>query len=77
MNPSATAPASSSSSSSSWLAGLVRGRSIKSAAGSGNGASSIPAASDGLGLGSRKNQLRGVLFKYGPKPVQMISRFGF
>nr|XP_010907332.1 UPF0613 protein PB24D3.06c [Elaeis guineensis] len=71
MNPSATVPASSS-----WLAGLVRGRSIKSAAGSGNGASSIPADSEGLGLGSRKNQLRGVLFKYGPKPVQVAFKTG-
>ncbi|XP_008790967.1 UPF0613 protein PB24D3.06c-like isoform X2 [Phoenix dactylifera] len=74
MNPSATVPASSSSS--SWLAGLVGGRSLKSAAGSGSGTSSIPAGSDGLGLGSRKNQLRGVLFKYGPKPVQVAFKTG-
>lgn len=75
MNPSVTAPTTaSSSSSSSWLAGLVRGRSLNSAAGSGGGASSIPAAADGLGSGSRKNQLRGVLFKYGPNSVQVKKK---
>ncbi|XP_008786931.2 UPF0613 protein PB24D3.06c-like [Phoenix dactylifera] len=79
MNPSVTAPAassSSSSSSSSWLAGLVRSGSLKSAAVSGGGASSIPAAANGLGPGSRKNQLHGVLFKYGPKPVQVAFKTG-
>ncbi|URE22301.1 hypothetical protein MUK42_32815 [Musa troglodytarum] len=70
MDPSVTSPSfSSSASSSSWFAGIVRGRSIKS--GSGGGAPSIPVSTDGVGPGSRKNQLRGALFKYGPKPIQV------
>ncbi|RWW09006.1 hypothetical protein GW17_00027525 [Ensete ventricosum] len=71
MDPPVTSPSfSSSASSSSWFAGIVRGRSIKSS--SGGGAPSIPVSTDGSGPGSRKNQLRGALFKYGPKPIQVF-----
>ncbi|XP_064977256.1 UPF0613 protein PB24D3.06c-like [Musa acuminata AAA Group] len=75
MDPSVTSPSfSSSASSSSWFAGIVRGRSIKSS--SGGGAPSIPVSTDGVGPGSRKNQLRGTLFKYGPKPIQVAFKTG-
>ncbi|RRT57399.1 hypothetical protein B296_00021585 [Ensete ventricosum] len=71
MDPPVTSPSfSSAASSSSWFAGIVRGRSIKS--NSGGGAPSIPVSTDGSGPGSRKNQLRGALFKYGPKPIQVF-----
>ncbi|XP_073009212.1 UPF0613 protein PB24D3.06c [Typha latifolia] len=79
MNPSAAAAAaaassSSSSSSSSWFSGIVRGRSIKSpASGSGGACASF---ADVLGSGSRKNQFRGTLFKYGSKPIQVAFRTG-
>lgn len=64
--------ASAASSSSSWFSGIVRGRSVKTPAGSGSGSISNPsAASEGF-PGSRKNQMRGVLFKYGPKSVQVL-----
>ncbi|KAM0951007.1 putative fusarinine C esterase SidJ, alpha/Beta hydrolase [Dioscorea sansibarensis] len=68
--------ASAASSSSSWFSGIVRGRSMKPSAGSGSGSGSS-AASEGFVLpGSRKNQLRGVLFKYGPKSVQVAFKTG-
>ncbi|KAG0449472.1 hypothetical protein HPP92_027344, partial [Vanilla planifolia] len=74
MNTSATAAASSTSSSSSWLSGIVRGRSIKSSA-AGSGGTAAPLGVD-VGLGYRRNQLPGVLFKYGPKPVQVAFKTG-
>ncbi|XP_039115151.1 UPF0613 protein PB24D3.06c [Dioscorea cayenensis subsp. rotundata] len=68
--------ASAASSSSSWFSGIVRGRSVKTPAGSGSGSISNPsAASEGF-PGSRKNQMRGVLFKYGPKSVQVAFKTG-
>ncbi|KAJ0976096.1 hypothetical protein J5N97_018061 [Dioscorea zingiberensis] len=75
MNPSS---ASAVSSSSSWFSGIVRGRSMKASGGSGSGSgSSTSAAGDGFVLpGSKKNQLRGVLFKYGPKSVQVAFKTG-
>ncbi|WOK95549.1 UPF0613 protein PB24D3.06c [Canna indica] len=73
MDPSATSPSlAASSSSSSWFAGIVRGRSMKSS--SAAGASSIPVSADGVVPGNRKNQLRGSLFKYGPKPIQVAFK---
>ncbi|XP_020584828.1 UPF0613 protein PB24D3.06c isoform X2 [Phalaenopsis equestris] len=76
MNPSTTvAHSSSSSSSSSWFSGIVRGRSTKiPAAGTGGAAVSLPG--DSSSSGHRKNQLPGVLFKYGPKSVQVAFRTG-
>ncbi|XP_027165409.1 UPF0613 protein PB24D3.06c [Coffea eugenioides] len=66
---------SSSSSSSSWLSGIVRGRSgsLKMA-----NNSSAPAAAGGDGGGpiNKKNQLVGVMFKYGPKSIQVAFKTG-
>ncbi|XP_077218918.1 alpha/beta-Hydrolases superfamily protein [Tasmannia lanceolata] len=63
---------SSSSSSSSWFSGIVRGRSGKSGNPNMNN-QSITTASDRAGAG---NQFRCVLFKYGPKPAQVAFRTG-
>ncbi|KAL0921989.1 hypothetical protein M5K25_005945 [Dendrobium thyrsiflorum] len=75
MNPSTAAASSSSSSSSSWFSGIVRGRSTKVATSS-TGGVAAPFAGDAAGTGHRKNQLPGVLFKYGPKSVQVAFRTG-
>ncbi|KAH0465092.1 hypothetical protein IEQ34_005195 [Dendrobium chrysotoxum] len=77
MNPStaAASSSSSSSSSSSWFSGIVRGRSTKGATSS-TGGVAVPFAGDASGTGHRKNQLPGVLFKYGPKSVQVAFRTG-
>ncbi|XP_057992676.1 UPF0613 protein PB24D3.06c-like isoform X4 [Hevea brasiliensis] len=74
-SPSATSVAVASSSSSpsssatSWFSGIVRGRADRSGnlkmagnSGTGDGDSACPIKG--------KNQFRGVLFKYGPKPIQ-------
>ncbi|KAI0518676.1 hypothetical protein KFK09_006112 [Dendrobium nobile] len=75
MNPSTAAASSSSSSSSSWFSGIVRGRSTKVVTSS-TGGVAAPFAGDASGTGHRKNQLPGVLFKYGPKSVQVAFRTG-
>lgn len=75
MNPSlssSSSPTSShSTSAGSWFSGVVRGRSDR--------AGSVKMGSDSASGGSgefsgpvvRKNQFRGALFKYGPKPIQV------
>ncbi|RXH80358.1 hypothetical protein DVH24_041505 [Malus domestica] len=79
MNRSLSASSSSSSpssSSGSWFSGVVRGRSDR--------AGSVKMGADSLSGGSgdnsgpvvRKNQFRGVLFKYGPKPIQVAFKTG-
>lgn len=73
MNLSSSSSASSSSSTGSWFSGVVRGRSDRSG--------SVKMGSDSVSGGSgdfsgsvvRKNQFRGVLFKYGPKPIQVCQ----
>ncbi|KAJ8766298.1 hypothetical protein K2173_022357 [Erythroxylum novogranatense] len=79
MNLSSSSSTSSSSSSStvttSWFSGIVRGRSDRS--------SSLKMANSSAGSGAEnagpikaKNQFRGVLFKYGPKPIQVAFKTG-
>lgn len=75
MNPSVSSSPSSTSSpsSGSWFSGVVRGRSDR--------AGSVKMGSDSVSGGSgdfsgpvvRKNQFRGVLFKYGPKSIQVVE----
>ncbi|XP_050240419.1 uncharacterized protein LOC126689305 isoform X1 [Quercus robur] len=65
---STTSSSSSSSSSTSWFSGIVRGRS-----GSAKMSSNSSAAAgfgDSVSPIVKKNHWRGVLFKYGPKPIQ-------
>uniref|UniRef100_A0A7C9A8C9 Uncharacterized protein n=1 Tax=Opuntia streptacantha TaxID=393608 RepID=A0A7C9A8C9_OPUST len=81
-SPSATtsAPASSSAGGGSWFSGIVRSRSDKnsaprppaaaaSSAGTATGDSSV-------GPVAKKNQFRGVLFRYGSKPGQVAFQTG-
>ncbi|KAL6185853.1 hypothetical protein ACLB2K_041976 [Fragaria x ananassa] len=80
MNPSlssSSSPTSShSTSAGSWFSGVVRGRSDR--------AGSVKMRSDSASGGSgefsgpvvRKNQFRGALFKYGPKPIQVAFKTG-
>ena len=66
---STTSSSSSSSSSTSWFSGIVRGRS-----GSAKMSSNSSAAAgfgDSVSPIVKKNHWRGVLFKYGPKPIQV------
>uniref|UniRef100_A0A2P2J4S0 UPF0613 protein PB24D3.06c n=1 Tax=Rhizophora mucronata TaxID=61149 RepID=A0A2P2J4S0_RHIMU len=67
---SSSSASSSSASSTSWVSGIVRGRADKSG--------SVKMANNSSGGGGEdagpikaKNQFRGVLFKYGPKPTQV------
>ncbi|ESQ41913.1 hypothetical protein EUTSA_v10013904mg [Eutrema salsugineum] len=75
---SSSATASSSSTTTSWFSGIVRGRGDKS----GNAKLSKSASMAGGGSGDYggpikgKNQFRGVLFKYGPKPIQVAFKTG-
>ncbi|XP_043696738.1 UPF0613 protein PB24D3.06c-like [Telopea speciosissima] len=69
MNPSS----SISSSTTSWFSSIVRGRSEKL---ENPNMTSNATASDGCGSVTRKNHLRGVLFKYGPKPAQVAFKTG-
>ncbi|CAI9118596.1 OLC1v1020187C1 [Oldenlandia corymbosa var. corymbosa] len=82
LSTSASLASTSSSSSSSWLSGIVRGRpgSFKMAKNSSNPPSAASAAAvpvvDGAGPVNKKNQLRGVMFKYGPKSIQVAFKTG-
>lgn len=72
---SSTSTSSSSSTTTSWLSGIVRGRpdrpgSVKMGSNSNVGAG----GADSTGPVARKNQWRGVLFKYGPKPIQVSAK---
>lgn len=68
-----TSASFSSSSSSSWFSGIVRGRSAsvkmsnKNPAAAAGGADSV----SGAGPITGKRQFRGVMFKYGPKAIQV------
>ncbi|XP_050240422.1 UPF0619 GPI-anchored membrane protein C1322.10-like isoform X4 [Quercus robur] len=71
---STTSSSSSSSSSTSWFSGIVRGRS-----GSAKMSSNSSAAAgfgDSVSPIVKKNHWRGVLFKYGPKPIQVAFKTG-
>lgn len=65
----------SSSSTTSWFSGIVRGRSDKSSSVK-MANNSISGASDSVGPILKKNQFRGVLFKYGPKSIQVAFKTG-
>ncbi|KAH1063996.1 hypothetical protein J1N35_028983 [Gossypium stocksii] len=69
---------SSASSSTSWFSGIVRGRLDKSSslkmAGSSSSGGGLASNNDGPIKG--KNQFRGVLFKYGPKSIQVAFKTG-
>ncbi|KAL2530467.1 alpha/beta-hydrolase superfamily protein [Forsythia ovata] len=72
-----TASAPSSSTATSWFSGIVRGRSASFKMASN---SSSASAGDSLGGGggpiNKKRQFRGVMFKYGPKPIQVAFKTG-
>ncbi|XP_010546831.1 PREDICTED: UPF0613 protein PB24D3.06c isoform X2 [Tarenaya hassleriana] len=76
---SSPATASSSSTTTSWLSGIVRGRGDKSGGAKLSKSSSVPSAGGSGDYGGPvqgKNQFRGVLFKYGPKPIQVAFKTG-
>ncbi|KAG8373032.1 hypothetical protein BUALT_Bualt12G0128700 [Buddleja alternifolia] len=66
------AQSQTTSSAASWFSGIVRSR---SSAPKRPNNSSASAAGDGAGVGcgpiNKKHQFRGVMFKYGPKPIQI------
>ncbi|XWS13559.1 hypothetical protein CRYUN_Cryun36dG0047400 [Craigia yunnanensis] len=68
----------SSASSTSWFSGIVRGRQDRSSSFKMAGISSSGGgvAADYEGPIKGKNQFRGVLFKYGPKPIQVAFKTG-
>ncbi|KAL3507985.1 hypothetical protein ACH5RR_033367 [Cinchona calisaya] len=72
--------ASSSSSSSSWLSGIVRSHSgsfkMDNITSTSASASAASGSLDGGGPVNKKNQLRGVMFKYGPKSIQVAFKTG-
>lgn len=69
---------SSASSSTSWFSGIVRGRVDKSSSlkMAGSSSSGGGLASNNEGPIKGKNQFRGVLFKYGPKSIQVAFKTG-
>ncbi|KAF5941665.1 hypothetical protein HYC85_019307 [Camellia sinensis] len=73
-SPTSSSLSSNSSSSApptSWFSGIVRGRVDRS--------SSLKMANnpaDSVGPINRKKQFRGVMFKYGPKPIQVAFKTG-
>ncbi|MCD7448958.1 hypothetical protein HAX54_047570 [Datura stramonium] len=74
-----TSASFSSSSSSSWFSGIVRGRSSSVKMSNKNPAAADAGGADsvsGVGPISGKNQFRGVMFKYGPKPIQVAFKTG-
>ncbi|XP_057956793.1 UPF0613 protein PB24D3.06c [Malania oleifera] len=71
---SSSSSSSSSASATSWFSGIVRGRSDKS--GSIKMANSSTGGGDAGGPINRKNQFRGVLFKYGPNTIQVAFKTG-
>ncbi|XP_022734740.1 UPF0613 protein PB24D3.06c-like [Durio zibethinus] len=68
----------SSASSASWFSGIVRGRQDRSSSlkMTGRSSSGGGVAADNDGPIKGKNQFRGVLFKYGPKPIQVAFKTG-
>ncbi|XVE84833.1 hypothetical protein DITRI_Ditri17bG0044200 [Diplodiscus trichospermus] len=66
----------SSASSTSWFSGIVRGRQDSSVKMAGSSSSGGGFAADNEGPIKGKNQFRGVLFKYGPKPIQVAFKTG-
>ncbi|MBA0846102.1 hypothetical protein Goarm_022515 [Gossypium armourianum] len=80
MNSLSTSASSNSSvsSSTSWFSGIVRGRLDKSSSlkMAGSSSSGGGLASNNEGPIKGKNQFRGVLFKYGPKSIQVAFKTG-
>ncbi|XP_010551775.1 PREDICTED: UPF0613 protein PB24D3.06c-like isoform X1 [Tarenaya hassleriana] len=78
-SPAAVTSSSAASSTKSWFSGIVRGRGDKSG---GTNLSKSSSVLSGGGSGDYggpikgKNQFRGVLFKYGPKPIQVAFKTG-
>jgi exo-beta-1,3-glucanase (GH17 family) len=64
---SSTAVSSPSSTATSWFSGIVRGRTNRS----GSVKMTNNSSEHNAGPIKAKNQFRGVLFKYGPKPIQV------
>ncbi|XP_076892123.1 UPF0613 protein PB24D3.06c-like [Bidens hawaiensis] len=71
-NSSSSSSPPASSSSTSWFSGIVRGRKSNTPAVAANSAVST----GGVGPINRKNQFRGVMFKYGPKSIQVAFKTG-
>ncbi|XP_022861783.1 UPF0613 protein PB24D3.06c [Olea europaea var. sylvestris] len=72
-----TASPSSSSTTTSWFSSIVRGRSasVKMASKSSSAATG-DSLDGGCGPINKKRQFRGVMFKYGPKPIQVAFKTG-
>lgn len=66
---------STSSSSTSWFSGIVRGRFDRSSSAKITSSMAV-SGGDGAGPINRKNQFRGVMFKYGSKPIQVAFKIG-
>ncbi|GFY85178.1 alpha/beta-Hydrolases superfamily protein [Actinidia rufa] len=60
---------SSAASKTSWFSGIVPGRGDRSA--TVKMANNSAAAGDSIGPINRRKQFQGVMFKYGPKPIQV------
>lgn len=69
---SSTAVSSPSSTATSWFSGIVRGRTNRS----GSVKMTNNSSEHNAGPIKAKNQFRGVLFKYGPKPIQVAFKTG-
>lgn len=71
-----TSASFSSSSPSSWFSGIVRGRSSSVKMSNKNPAAGGADSVSSVGPVTEKKQFRGIMFKYGPKPIQVAFKTG-
>ena len=66
-----TTPTGSSSTAGSWFSGIVRGRFDKSSTSPKMANNSAEFTGTNVGPVNKKKQFQGVMFKYGPKSIQV------
>ncbi|WOH16000.1 hypothetical protein DCAR_0935549 [Daucus carota subsp. sativus] len=71
-----TTPTGSSSTAGSWFSGIVRGRFDKSSTSPKMANNSADFTGTNVGPVNKKKQFQGVLFKYGPKSIQVAFKTG-
>ncbi|XP_063940067.1 uncharacterized protein LOC108202628 isoform X5 [Daucus carota subsp. sativus] len=71
-----TTPTGSSSAAGSWFSGIVRGRFDKSSTSPKMANNSAEFTGTNVGPVNKKKQFQGVMFKYGPKSIQVAFKTG-
>ncbi|CAO2821889.1 unnamed protein product [Amaranthus hypochondriacus] len=78
LSTSSSSASASSSSTTSWFSGIVRGRSDRNlpSKAAPHSVSIVSGNADSLGPVIKKNHFQGVLFRYGPKSIQVAFKTG-